>query len=154
MVKGGNGVFEIRRLRPEDMPEVIEIERVCFSDAWEVDGFRGLVNNDQFDCFGYFDKGLCGYVIDYFVAGELHILNIAVKPEKRREGIAQKLFDFAMAFYLKELDLVFLEVRAGNVPAISFYLKQGFKQVGLRKNYYPDGEDAVLMTMMVRKLEG
>jgi ribosomal-protein-alanine N-acetyltransferase len=61
------------------------------------------------------------------------------------------LLKYILNFFQKKLKFVYLEARVSNINAIDFYLKRGFKNVGIRKKYYPNGEDAVLMTLNVKK---
>ncbi len=87
----------------------------------------------------------------WFIMDECHITNIAVSPKYRKMGIASKLIKemFKLCKY-HETSYILLEVRAGNIPAKNLYEKFGFKQDGIRKNYYknPDNthEDAILMS--------
>lgn len=137
----------IRLLEQADIPEILEIERICFSDAWSADSFRGLLQNRLFYCSGLFAKRLEGYFISMIAAGELHILNIAVRPESRRQGIAEELYFQTFRKYEQDISLAYLEVRTTNFPALAFYRKLGFREAGIRRKYYPDGEDAILMTL-------
>ena len=78
-------------------------------------------------------------------AGEAELLRIAVSPEARGQGLGRKLLE-ACQQDLAEAGMtrLFLEVRASNAPAIGLYLACGWKPVGRRPGYYPDGEDAAL----------
>ena len=78
-------------------------------------------------------------------AGEAELLRIAVSPEARGQGLGRKLLE-ACQRDLTEAGMarLFLEVRASNASAISLYWACGWKPVGLRPGYYPDGEDAAL----------
>ncbi len=77
-------------------------------------------------------------------SGEGYVTNVAVLPEYRRRGIAQRLI---FAEFENEMDFITLEVRKSNTPAIRLYEKAGFENVGIRPHFYtsPD-EDAVIMT--------
>ena len=78
-------------------------------------------------------------------AGEAELLRIAVSPEARGQGLGRKLLE-ACQQDLAEAGMtrLFLEVRASNAPAIGLYWACGWKPVGRRPGYYPDGEDAAL----------
>jgi len=142
-------IVAIRDLRSSDLPAILEIERASFPDPWSIDSFRSSVNNASFKCLGAFNPHLNGYIISIFAVGELHILNIAVAPDFRRQGLAGKLIDALINNYRSQLFYVYLEVRISNTTAIEFYRKRGFVEVGLRKKYYPNGEDALLMTLQI-----
>jgi ribosomal-protein-alanine N-acetyltransferase len=134
-----------------DLAEVLAIERTSFPDPWSADGFRSVLLNKLFTSIGIFQGDLLGYLVSMAVEDELHILNIAVKPDKRRRGYGEMLLKYILNFFQKKLKFVYLEARVSNINAIDFYLKRGFKNVGIRKKYYPNGEDAVLMTLNVKK---
>lgn len=91
---------------------------------------------------------IVGFVGAWFMAGEAHIVSIAVRESHRGQGIGelllQSIIDTAL---LREQEMVTLEVRISNTPAQKLYEKYGFKQVGIRKRYYSDNqEDAYIMT--------
>jgi ribosomal-protein-alanine N-acetyltransferase len=90
-----------------------------------------------------------GYLIFWVVLDEMHILNLAVAPEKRRGGVARRLLAAGLA-QARELGaaLAWLEVRPSNAAARSLYASFGFKEVGRRPRYYEDTqEDAILLTL-------
>jgi ribosomal-protein-alanine N-acetyltransferase len=89
------------------------------------------------------------YLIFWVVLEEMHILNLAVHPAHRREGIARRLLSEGLA-QARALgaELAWLEVRPSNAPALSLYESFGFKEVGRRPHYYDDTqEDALLLTL-------
>ena len=80
----------------------------------------------------------------YVVCGEADIVRVAVLPEYRRRGIAEKLL--LKSFEINETDAVFLDVRESNAAAINLYKSLGFKDTGVRKDYYSNPtENAILM---------
>ena len=91
--------------------------------------------------------GLLGYIGSQSVPDESDMMNLAVRPDARRQGVAQALLQ-ALEAALRENGIrsLTLEVRAGNAPAIRLYTQAGFRQVGLRKNYYfHPKEDALIL---------
>ena len=98
------------------------------------------------------DNTLLGYFVAMTGVDEVHLLNITVAPEFRGEGWARVMLD-ALAIWARGqgADWLWLEVRVGNERAIQVYGAHGFRQVGRRKNYYPnDGgqrEDALVMSL-------
>jgi [ribosomal protein S18]-alanine N-acetyltransferase len=89
------------------------------------------------------------FVITWFVADEVHVLNVATHPDWRRQGIAAKLITEVIALArTKDVRHLLLEVRRSNAHALALYRKLGFYAMGLRKNYYPDQEDAVEMVLL------
>jgi ribosomal-protein-alanine N-acetyltransferase len=94
------------------------------------------------------DGQIAGWIVTWRVPpDELHILELAVSPHHRRQGIATSLLLAALNEQHRgtETTLVLLEVRASNGAAISMYQKAGFVAVGRRRKFYSDGEDAILM---------
>ena len=91
---------------------------------------------------------LLGYVGQWYMAGEAHIVSIAVREGFRRQGVGELLLIGSVEMALRrDAQVVTLEVRVSNAPAIALYEKYGFKQVGLRRRYYADnGEDAYIMS--------
>jgi [ribosomal protein S18]-alanine N-acetyltransferase len=89
--------------------------------------------------------GFCNY---WLVTDELHILNVAVHPHRRRLGHASFLLRHILSeAKVHHVRVLLLEVRASNESAQALYRKLGFRRVGLRPRYYADGEDAVLMDL-------
>lgn len=98
------------------------------------------------------DSGLvCGFVCGRSCAGESELLKIAVARECRRQGIAIQLVAHTLRYLAEQgTERCFLELRAGNLPALALYEQLGFRRVGLRKNYYASPpEDAILMEKLV-----
>jgi ribosomal-protein-alanine N-acetyltransferase len=132
-------VLKIEHLKEEDIPQVVEIENLCFAVPKSEEIFRSdltkyLVAKDQ-------DK-MVGYIGTEKIAGETHIINMAVHPSHQKKGIGKKLVESV----LNDKDVFFLEVRVSNIPAQKVYLRYGFRNVGLRKNYYSDNnEDAYIL---------
>jgi [ribosomal protein S18]-alanine N-acetyltransferase len=97
-----------------------------------------------------------GYLIFWVVLEEMHILNLAVHPAHRRQGIARQLLSEGLAQARKlGAELAWLEVRPSNAPARALYESFGFKEVGRRPRYYDDThEDALLLTLEMGKRIG
>jgi ribosomal-protein-alanine N-acetyltransferase len=89
---------------------------------------------------------VAGYIMAWLVADELHVTNLAVEPTHRRSGIAAALLDHTLKD-ARNRGAVWcqLEVRISNTPARSLYERFGFHEIGVRKGYYQDEEDAVVM---------
>ena len=91
------------------------------------------------------DNGkIIGYTCIWAFAGEVHINNFAIHPDFRRKGLGMKLIRFIFDTF-KEYKNVFLEVRQSNLAAILLYTGCGFQKFAVRKKYYADGEDALVM---------
>ena len=152
--------IDIRWLSLDDMPEAAALEALCFSSCWTVQQFEESFQQDWYAGYGLFiGDTMAGYISLSVLAGELEVLNIALHPDHRGKGLSRRLMHYALADTLagghcrrrnKEpegWENGVLEVRVGNAPARSLYRSLGFKDVGIRKKYYSDGEDAVIMTL-------
>jgi len=136
----------IRRMLPEDVRTVHSLEKMIFRDAWSLNSFKLEVENEDFShpCVLLLDNEILAYAVVWFFSGELHITNVAVHPDHRRKGLGKILLDYLMQTF-PEWQVAYLEVRRSNEPAIRLYQKFGFTELGIRKAYYTDGEDAVVM---------
>ncbi|MFQ5585801.1 MAG: ribosomal protein S18-alanine N-acetyltransferase [Thermodesulfobacteriota bacterium] len=142
-----------------DLKEVVEIERRSFPHPWSRAQFRReLINPISFSFAGKVEyKGrlrLVSYIVFWLVSGEGHILNVAVHPDFRHRGIARELITFALC-NMEEMGAhdLFLEVRLSNNVAIHLYESLGFREIGIRKGYYENGEDAKVMHYGIRPFE-
>ncbi len=144
--------LQIVPLTSEHIKEISDIEAVCFSDPWSEDMFIQLLSNPlAVYVTALLDDKVVGYAGLYHILSEGQLMNIAVSPEYRRNGIADKLFSVLLEYAEKnDIEVITLEVRKGNIPALEFYHKLGFEKVGERKGYYSHPvEDGVLMNLSV-----
>lgn len=89
-----------------------------------------------------------GFLLAWHVVDELHVLDVATHPAHRRRGVGRALLGRAIAYAAEsKVRLVLLEVRRGNAPAIGLYRGFGFAAMALRRDYYPDHEDAIEMVL-------
>jgi len=143
----------LRDMRREDLPAVLDIERRSFAQPWSRAFFEkelatpfarlvvvveGAVPRPQ----------VIGYTCRWRVTDEVHLLNVAVHPERRGLGHGRAL----VAGVVGEAEaararVVYLEVRAGNVIARRLYRQLGFKDLGVRRGYYGPGQDAIVMEL-------
>jgi ribosomal-protein-alanine N-acetyltransferase len=92
---------------------------------------------------------IVGYLVAWHVADELHVMNVATRPDRRRRGIGRALVNAAVAYArARRVRHALLEVRRSNRPAISLYRSVGFFAMGVRTRYYADDEDAVEMVLL------
>ena len=141
-------MIEIVELSPEWVPQVAEMETLCFCDPWSERSIASEVENPlSLWLVAVQDGRAAGYVGSQTVLGETDMMNVAVSPEARRKGIAQGLI-LTLEDELKLLGshCLTLEVRASNIPAIALYKKLEFSQVGRLPNYYRNPkEDALIL---------
>lgn len=128
--------------------QVAELEKLCFSEPWSENSIASELKNPLSLWLVALDGlTLAGYVGSQSVMGESDMMNIAVAPEYRRQGVAEALIKMLTAQLLKNGNgSLTLEVRVSNAPAIALYQKLGFIQVGRRPNYYRSPrEDALIL---------
>lgn len=155
-------------MRLEDLPQVMEIDQVSFPQPWTEQSYRFELEENQNAHFivalespplptqGWLQRWLTptgprrviGFAGFWLVVDEAHINTIAVHPHWRRQGIGERLLGTILerARAINAVSAT-LEVRVSNLPAQKMYAKFGFEEVGRRKKYYRDGEDALLMTL-------
>ena len=135
-------------MKAEHVPQVARLEKLCFADPWsEMSIASELQNIWAYWLVAMQDDMVVGYIGSQSTIDETDVMNVAVHPDWRRQGIAEQLIENLIE-ELKERGshALMLEVRASNAPAISLYEKMGFRQVGLRKNYYrKPKEDALIL---------
>lgn len=140
--------MEIRNMKKEDILQLAELEKLCFSDPWSVSAFEYELKNPlSVWLVAVEDRLVAGYVGSQTVMDASDMMNIAVTPAFRRQGIAEKLIDMLILQLMERgSNSLTLEVRASNMPAIALYEKLGFTQVGRRPNYYRNPkEDALIL---------
>src|SRR5438046_4862532 len=136
-------------MRPEDLDEVLGIERASFSMPWSRGAFLYEIQQNRVArCWVMRDEErVVGYLCLWEVSDEVHITNIAVRPESRRRGLGRTLLGGLLDdARQRQIRLVVLEVRPSNTHARTLYESFGFRVVGRRRGYYYDtGEDALVM---------
>ncbi|HEX4334983.1 MAG TPA: GNAT family N-acetyltransferase [Polyangiaceae bacterium] len=96
-----------------------------------------------------------GFLLAWVVADELHLIHVATHPNGRRRGAARALMSELLAHGASvQTRLVLLEVRRSNRPAIRLYRGFGFTAMGVRRDYYPNGEDAIEMRLTLDPTTG
>ncbi len=138
----------IRRMLDEDLDQVYQIEEGVTASPWTREDFaEAMKKKSNIYLVAEEDGEVCGYVGMWDIVGEGQIYNVAVKPERRREGVASALFslllDLGREAGVKEFTL---EVRRSNHEAIGLYRKFGFREEGVLKDFYRQPtEDGLVM---------
>jgi [ribosomal protein S18]-alanine N-acetyltransferase len=141
---------ELRRLEMRDLNAIERIERASYPTPWSRSMFASELAKPSSICLGAFDLEsgeLVGYLVISRYVDAWHVMNIAVRPDYRRQGIASmlmnRLFDLTSGRSRRGYTL---EVRVSNTGAIKLYERLGFKPRGVRRGYYTDNrEDALIM---------
>jgi len=145
---------ELRTAKFNDLPRILEIERLSFSQPWSLNSFRRELSLSFSRTYlAVIDGEIAGYLCRWLVAGEVHILNIAVHPGIRRRGVASALLAETVDEAIRvQAELMILEVRRSNLAAQQLYRRFGFVHRRLRRNYYGAGEDALVMELVPASL--
>ncbi|HZC18476.1 MAG TPA: ribosomal protein S18-alanine N-acetyltransferase [Rubrobacteraceae bacterium] len=150
MTQLGKGLV-LRSMRPSDLAGVMEIDRRSLPRPWSEAVWRGELESS----FGLYlileeDGELIGQIGVRHVAGEAHVMTLAIHPEKRRRGYARALVRGALDKAASSgAERAYLEVRPSNTAARTLYNSLGFVETGVRPLYYGD-EDALLLTLELR----
>ena len=141
-----------------DLLEVVEIEDLSGLSPWGWDAYHKelqvgpdvimlVARTQPKGSVPPREKELAGFIVSRLIAGELHVNNVAVRAEFRRQGIAAQLLGAVLGWARgRGAGMALLEVREGNQAAQALYSRCGFRLVGRRRNYYRQpAEDALLM---------
>ena len=148
---------QIGPMRADDVPEIMPLETILYPFPWSAGNFRdslaagysGWVLRDPPHQNGPALK-LLGYAVVMHVLDEAHLMNLSVTQTRQRQGLGRHFLSWLCEKSAHNGAAgMFLEVRPSNAPALSLYAQADFRRVGLRRNYYPNGdqgrEDAVVM---------
>ena len=144
----------LRPMNRDDLGFIMQIEQVSYEFPWTQGIFEDCLRVG-YRCLALeVDNEVSGYAIFSIVAGECHVLNVCIASRYRSQGLGRFimeniLYDARAA----EATIIYLEVRPSNVVAIDLYTALGFKQIAIRKGYYParEGrEDALILAKIIR----
>ena len=155
-----NLFVSIREATDKDLPIIMQIEELCFPHgAWKEENILYELHENPVSHFwvielsindeeGYKVVGFCDYWETFDSAT---ICQIAVHPYLQRKQLGSAMMDeIYNDCYAKRIKTLTLEVRVGNIPAINFYKKHGFKVETTKPHYYDNGEDAYYMILEVK----
>ena len=144
----GNSESQIRTMTYADLKQVMEIEVKAYTHPWTIGIFRDCLRVG-YSCWVLIEAdAIIGYGIVMLAPGEAHVLNLCVKREHQGKRLGRNLLNYmAKKAAQSDIDMILLEVRRSNQSAINLYLSEGFHELGVRHNYYPDEkgrEDAII----------
>ncbi len=141
-----------RLMKSEDIEKVYEIENQCFSMPWSKhEIMESFSREDSIYCVIEKDDVVIGYAALFFVLDEANIINIGINNEYRGIGAGEELLKYLINNVKgKNVSKIFLEVREGNHIAVKLYEKIGFKEIGIRKNFYQNPlENGIVMSYTI-----
>lgn len=138
---------KFRLMAPIDAQAVYVLEQDLFSDPWPRDSFfcEPFGNEKAFAFVAEKKKEIVGYIMGWYIEKEINISNVAVIKKYQRHGIGSFLVSHLLKHY-NHFEICFLEVRESNYSAQKLYNKFGFRDTCIRKSYYSNGENAVVMS--------
>lgn len=130
----------------EYVDAMVELQSQGFSDGWsKASLISGIEKGGLCGSLAIENQKLIGFITYSCNQDFCELMDILVDKDYRNKGVATLLMNDLVEKSKLLSPKIFLEVRAGNLPAISLYLKHGFNKISVRKKYYSDGEDAVVM---------
>ncbi|WP_261643435.1 ribosomal protein S18-alanine N-acetyltransferase [Erwinia mallotivora] len=142
---------QISLLTPGDLQRALVIEQRSHAFPWSE---KTLISNQGERYLNYrldVEDKMAAFAITQLVLDEATLFNLAVDPDFQRRGIGRELLQFLInALTARNIQTLWLEVRASNRPAIALYEQLDFNQVSVRRNYYPAAkgkEDAIIMAL-------
>lgn len=141
--------YLIRAAKEDEIKQVWDIEKEAYPDPWPLEAFYDELENDiAFLYIAETDGAIIGFYDMWVWLTVGHLLNIAVRKDRRRTGLGTALLGDAMARAVQNgATSLYLEVRENNHAAISLYKKAGFERRGFKRDYYGDGENAIIMAV-------
>ena len=138
--------MNIRYAESKDITKIYNIEKRVFVNSWSKDSILQELKREKnsINLVCEINNNLVGYFFSHTIKKEIHILNLAIDIAFQHKGNGKAFFCMIFNNFLKHAN-VFLEVKRTNFPAINLYLGFRFEEIDIRKKYYIDGEDALVM---------
>ena len=144
---------KLRPMRASDIDRIMEIEPVIYTHPWTRGNFEDSMRVG-YSCWVIDSDGVVtGYGVLMIGVREAHLLNLSIAPEWQRRGLGRTLLEhFVRIGRDSDAQQMFLEVRPSNTSARRMYADYGFRDISIRRGYYPAAggrEDAILMGLML-----
>jgi ribosomal-protein-alanine N-acetyltransferase len=143
--------YRFEPMTAADLHSVVEIEERIYAFPWTIGNFRDSLRAGYSCWVCRFGGILIGYAVMMIGAGEAHLLNLSVAADAQNRGHGRHLLDHvAGVARARAVQLLFLEVRPSNKAGRRLYAGYGFRQVGVRRGYYPaevGREDALVLSL-------
>ena len=136
------------------LEEIVAIENSSFNKPWTKNQIKNdiLSDLDSENWVYIMDELVARYIFGWIIHDEFHLNNIAVHPEYLRRSIGKELMRHIISRVItRYIKVSLLEVSANNIPAQKCYKSLGFTQMGIRKDYYSKGDDAILYNLDLTK---
>ena len=146
--------YILRRAVPDDAAAIAEIDRICSARPWNEQQFREEIEFPQaYTCVCETESDVVGFATMQTAAEFAHINEFAVHPDHRRRGLGRSMMqDIVRECGERGCDSISLEVRRSNAPARALYESFGFRQEGVRKDFYiKPVEDALVLVTKLKE---
>ena len=127
-------MINIKLVKKNDLLNLIEINKDVFDYSASIEDFEDYFNEDTIKIWKISTRKIIGFVIFYHVKDEIEIIQIGIMKAFQRKNYGSSIINKIKK--LNNIRKIFLEVSVENTQAINFYLKNGFKKIGIRKAYY------------------
>ena len=127
-------MINIKQVKKGDLLKLMEINKDIFDNSASIDDFENYFKEDTIKIWKISTQKIIGFVIFYHVRDEIEIIQIGIMKSCQRKNYGSLLVNKIKK--LKDIRNIFREVSVENSQAINFYLKNGFKNIGIRKAYY------------------
>lgn len=147
---GGVPLLVISQMQRRHIRSVMTIEEQVYPRPWTPKVFEeeiAMMNQKhRYYLVAHVGNEIVGYGGLLFAGDDAHITNLAVSPTWHRRGVATELLlDLAWEARVRKLSVLTLEVRHTNLAAQDLYRRFGFAPAGVRKKYYENTDDAIVM---------
>lgn len=144
-------MLEITKMELSDLDEISSTLTSCFDNFWNYNILKSeLENTNSKYIVAKLNNEIVGFAGIINTLDQMEITNIVVRKDMRSQGIGNTLLNELIKLTIdSKMNTIFLEVNSNNFSAIKLYEKNGFKQVGLRKKYYNNTDDAILMNLKI-----
>ena len=146
--------YAVQAAETDDLDALASLERRCYTHPWTVRGFRDALRRGERGAVLVArtppgtdsERGILGYCVIETVADEVHVHNLAVRPESRGGGLGRRLLEIGLGMARRRgARVALLEVRESNRAAIELYRSMGFVPVSTRRNYYSQPQEDALV---------
>ena len=127
-------MINIKQVKKGDLLKLIEIDKDIFGCPASIKDFENYFKEETIKIWKISTQKIIGFVIFYHVKNEIEIIQIGIMKSCQRKKYGSLIINKIKK--LKDIRKIFLEVSVENTQAINFYLKNGFKKIGIRKGYY------------------
>lgn len=143
----------LRRYNINDIDSIVKLEEATIGSSLGTEMLISNINNEMNHYYVYeLDNNVIGYISIVFDGYIAEVLNFCVDKDYQNQKIGTKILEEVTKIYNSlKCESIILEVRESNSRAIHVYEKQGFKKISIRKNYYTNGENALVLQKMLKK---